>query len=132
MPDNVNDLTETITTLVPKRVESKIPDETRRMFLKFLFSTGIGAFFLIFSQKRAEALTFGQSGYIAPSYLTKFDEASATITYVGQTEIGTATSAAAWSIKRLSVNGNVTSIEWADGTSSFNQIWDNRASLSYS
>lgn len=52
------------------------------------------------------------------------------IDYVGEATIGTATSAASWRIKRVdSSSGTV--IQWA-GTGVFDQVWDNRASLSYS
>mgnify|MGYP001582358138 CR=1 FL=1 len=52
------------------------------------------------------------------------------VDYVGEASIGTATSAASWRIKKVdSTTGTV--IQWA-GTGIFNQIWDNRASLSYS
>jgi len=53
-----------------------------------------------------------------------------TIDYVGEATIGTATSAALWRIKRLD-NTTGTVIQWA-GTGVFNQIWDNRTSLTYS
>lgn len=52
------------------------------------------------------------------------------VDYIGEASIGTATSAASWRIKRVdSTTGTV--IQWA-GTGVFNQVWDNRASLSYS
>lgn len=61
----------------------------------------------------------------------RLDEASATITYVGTAAPGTLTSAASWAIKRLdSTSGLV--VLWADGNSNFDNIWDDRASLSYS
>lgn len=62
----------------------------------------------------------------------KIDQASATVTYIGQAAPGTATSAAGWRIQRMSVSGTVTTFEYADGDLSFNNIWDNRASLTYS
>lgn len=65
--------------------------------------------------------------------LTLIDEASAIVTYIGKAKSGTATSAAAWLIKKISKSGNVTTIAFVNGsTESYNQIWDNRASLSYS
>lgn len=65
------------------------------------------------------------------AYLTRLDEASATITYVGQSVAGSATSSAVWRIKRLdSTSGLV--VLYADGDTNFNNVWDNRASLSYS
>lgn len=52
------------------------------------------------------------------------------VDYVGEAAIGTATSAAAWRIKRIDSTTGII-IQWA-GTGVFDQIWDNRASLSYS
>lgn len=52
------------------------------------------------------------------------------VDYVGEASIGTATSAASWRIKKVD-NTTGTVIQWA-GTGIFNQVWDNRASLSYS
>ncbi len=52
------------------------------------------------------------------------------IDYVGEAAIGTLTSAASWRIKRIDSTTGII-ILWA-GTGVFDQIWDNRASLSYS
>ena len=52
------------------------------------------------------------------------------IDYVGEAAIGTLSSAAAWRIKKVDSTSGVI-IMWA-GTGVFNQVWDNRASLSYS
>lgn len=61
----------------------------------------------------------------------KVDEASSTVTYVGKAKMGTATSAASWQIFKVSVSGNVTSITWCDSNNNFDNIWDNRAGLTY-
>lgn len=65
------------------------------------------------------------------NYAVRVDEASSTITYVGQAVPGTATSSASWSIKRIDTTSG-TVILWANGTAAFTQIWDNRAALPYS
>jgi hypothetical protein len=52
------------------------------------------------------------------------------VDYVGEAAIGTATSAASWRIKKVDSTSGVV-IQWA-GAGTFNQIWDNRASLTYS
>ena len=54
--------------------------------------------------------------------------------YIGFALPGTSTSSAKWRIMKLTydVNGNVTDVQWAGGSTSFTQIYDNRASLSYS
>lgn len=58
------------------------------------------------------------------------DEASATVTYVCEAPAGTATSAAAWRCKRITVAGSVTQTQWA-AAGAMTQIADNRASLTY-
>lgn len=54
--------------------------------------------------------------------------------YVGEAPPGTATSVAKWRIKNITYDGsgNVLSVMWADGTSIFGKVWDNRAGYSYS
>lgn len=52
------------------------------------------------------------------------------VDYIGEAAIGTATSAAAWRIKKVDSTSGIV-IQWA-GTGVFNQIWDNRTSLTYS
>ena len=54
---------------------------------------------------------------------------SATYIYIGKTEIGTATSAAAWTVQRIDKT-NGADIQWANAGEP-DQIWDNRVSLTY-
>lgn len=62
------------------------------------------------------------------------DEADASTTYIGKTSVGSATdtSSAIWQIVKISISGTVTTMSHADGNDNFDNIWDNRASLSYS
>lgn len=55
------------------------------------------------------------------------------VTYIGDALPGTATSSALWRIRRLTIQSD-TDIEvlYADGNDSYDNIWDNRLSLSYS
>lgn len=55
------------------------------------------------------------------------------VTYRGDATPGTATSAAAWRVQRLTLqsDGDV-EVLFADGNDSYDNIWDNRLSLSYS
>lgn len=59
----------------------------------------------------------------------RIDEASATVTYIGEAVIGSAEGASVWRIRKIDFN-NPTSIKWANG-SAFDQIWTNRAALTY-
>lgn len=55
-----------------------------------------------------------------------------TLTYIGEADPGSVSSAAVWRIKRMDESGNPELIiKWASGTDSFDKIWDNRLSLSY-
>ena len=66
------------------------------------------------------------------TYAIRVDDASPTVTYVGEAAIKSSEAAPVWRIKKLETVGSVFSITWADGTMSFNNVWDNRAALSYS
>jgi hypothetical protein len=69
------------------------------------------------------------------NYATRYDQdaATPTLAYLGKAQVGTATSAASWQIQKLDfgIDGDVT-VTWADGNAGFDNVWDNRASLSYS
>ncbi len=59
----------------------------------------------------------------------RIDEASATVTYIGEAVIGTAEGSALWRIRKIDFT-NPTSIKWA-ASAAFSQIWTNRAALTY-
>lgn len=63
----------------------------------------------------------------------RIDAASETVAYKGDAVPGTVTSSASWRISRITTtsSGSIT-IEYADGNTDADNIWDNRASLSYS
>lgn len=53
--------------------------------------------------------------------------------YEGWAAPGVATSASGWAIRKNTYSGsNVVATQWAGGNGAFANIWDNRASLSYS
>lgn len=64
-------------------------------------------------------------------YTTRIDEASGTVTYIGDADPGTATSASSWRVKKIDSSSG-TSILFAGGDDTFVNAWDDRASLSYS
>jgi hypothetical protein len=55
----------------------------------------------------------------------------ATVIYIGWADMGTATSAASWRIKKIGISSDVYTVQWADSNQAFDNIWDNRASLTY-
>lgn len=65
------------------------------------------------------------------TFTTYVDKASSTVTYAGDAAPGTATSAAAWRIQKIDTSSGVI-VTNAAGSEEMTNIWDNRASLSYS
>lgn len=80
-------------------------------------------------QLRATTLTTQDA-----SYATQIDDVSTTsMTYIGKAGVGSVTSSAVWQIMRIDESGTpiTTVIKWADGNNYFDNIWDNRTSLTY-
>ncbi len=63
---------------------------------------------------------------------TLLDDAGGNALYIGRAAPGIPTTEAAWEIRKLLTLGNNLEILWADGDGNYDNIWDNRASLSYS
>lgn len=59
------------------------------------------------------------------------DEASPTVTYVGEAAIGTPETAPNWRIKKLEQVGSQLKIKFAEGSSNWNAVWNDRSSLTY-
>lgn len=77
----------------------------------------------------------GSPGGVAQTTRTDVVDPDAvpTVTYRGDATPGTATSASAWRIQRLTQQSDGdTEVLFADGNDNFDNIWDNRLSLSYS
>lgn len=71
--------------------------------------------------------------FVSKPRAQRVDEVSTSLMYVGIAEVGAATSASTWRIFRVSSTAGVSPVvEWADGNSNFDNIFDNRASLTYS
>lgn len=66
------------------------------------------------------------------NYTTRIEEDSgdSNLTYIGNAVIGSAEASAVWQIKRLDATTGLVKL-WADGADAFDQVWDNRESLSY-
>lgn len=61
----------------------------------------------------------------------RLDEVSDTLFYVGKAEIGKVDSDANWLIVRYTTTGSILKAEYANGSESFNQVWNDRATLTY-
>jgi hypothetical protein len=62
--------------------------------------------------------------------VVRIDDAAHQITYIGYAVAGSLPSAAVWKIKRIDESSGLL-IEWADGNTSFDNVWDDRVSLTY-
>lgn len=62
---------------------------------------------------------------------SEYDDVGGGVSYLGEAAPGTPTSAASWRIKRITQVSSDISTKWADGDANYDNIWDNRLSLSY-
>lgn len=65
----------------------------------------------------------------------KIDDASTSgVTYIGKASIGSSTSTAVWQIMKIDESSTpiTCNIQFADGNANFDNIFDNRTSLTYS
>lgn len=68
---------------------------------------------------------------LTTGFALRVDEASSTVTYVGEASPGSAEGSSVWRIKKIDTTSGLV-ITWAGGAASFNQQWSGRAGLSYS
>lgn len=61
----------------------------------------------------------------------KVDQITSTLFYIGEATIAAPTSNPVWRIRKIDASVGV-NITWADGNANYDNVWDNRASLSYS
>lgn len=65
-------------------------------------------------------------------YEQAYDFVSNTVGYRGDAAAGTATSQAKWRIRKVTISGSITTIEFAGGLASFDKVWDDRLTYGYS
>lgn len=66
-------------------------------------------------------------------YSSRVDFVGDTVIYRAEAEPGTADSAAAWRIRRITIGGDGDiSTQWAGGAAKFDQVWDDHLTLIYS
>ena len=64
--------------------------------------------------------------------LVQIDQANSTTTYVGEAIAGSAVADAVWRIKKIVCANSDLTITWADGNTNFDNVWNNRATITYS
>lgn len=67
-------------------------------------------------------------------YTQAFDYSGSNPIYIGLAAQGSSKASAVWQIRKLTFDGsnNVTDVQYASGSTAFNQIWNNRAGFTYS
>lgn len=60
----------------------------------------------------------------------RYDQVDATTAYLGLAAIDSLSSNPVWQIKKLDYTTGVI-IRWADGNSNFDNVWDDRATITY-
>jgi len=85
------------------------------------------------------AINLEQDLRIVPAIVTidaepealRVDNNGANLSYFGYADLGTADTDPLWRIKRVTVSSNITKVEYADGNRDFDNVWDDRGSLTY-
>lgn len=67
-----------------------------------------------------------------PVYTKRYDVVDSTTSYLGDAPVGSSESSPRWRIQKLTFASGGVTILFANGSTEFNQVWSNRASLSYS
>lgn len=99
------------------------------------------SFDTLFDIAVVEVLEYVPAGDTDPAILTRplsgdlavrMDELTTPdITYVGKARPGEAVGDAVWQILKMDDSGDGLVITWADGDTSFDNVWDDRATLTY-
>jgi hypothetical protein len=80
-------------------------------------------------------VVFNGQAMVSPSsslVATRLDDTTTSnVTYVGVAAPASLTSATSWQVKKIDETTGMV-ITWADGNTNFDNVWDNRASLTYS
>ena len=67
----------------------------------------------------------------SPKRVIIIDEVSSNLTYIGFGKFGSNEANAVWQILRIQKTGTVSQFQYADGDMRYNNIWNDRASLTY-
>ena len=68
----------------------------------------------------------------SPVYAKRYAVVDSSTSYLGDAEVGSSESAPRWRIQKLQFASGGVTILFANGSTEFNQVWADRASLSYS
>jgi hypothetical protein len=94
---------------------------------------------VVIEVESVSTLLAGQPGPQGPTglsedsmaYARQTDFVGEDVIYKGEAEAGTLTSSPYWRVRKITILNDDISETWADGNTNFDNIWDNRASLTY-
>ncbi len=72
------------------------------------------------------------SNQTSTPWAIRTDQSTASVQYIGKAVVGTTDASAGWQILRITATSTTNTIEYAGGSGSYTNIWNNRASFSYS
>lgn len=76
-------------------------------------------------------VTFPSVKTLPNDQIMRVDAVSSTVIYIGYARLGSLTSQAVWQIQKVEITGTEVAVLWADGDNAYNNIWDNRGSITY-
>lgn len=68
---------------------------------------------------------------VLPAFVFLIDDSASPVTYIGKAIPGSDTADAVWQVRKLDETTGLV-MTYADGNSSYDNVWDDRASLTYS
>jgi hypothetical protein len=78
-----------------------------------------------------DILTEIQSDTANKTLTVRLDQVSDTLFYVGKAVVGSVDANAVWQIVRYTTTGVILKSEYANGAEAFNQVWNDRTTLTY-
>jgi hypothetical protein len=72
-----------------------------------------------------------QSDISAKRLTVRLDQVSDNLFYVGKALIGSVDSDSLWQVVRYTTTGSILKSEYANGSEGFNEVWNDRATLTY-
>ena len=83
------------------------------------------------AEKATDILEELQNDALAKRLTVRLDEVSDTLFYVGKALIGASESNSVWQVVRYTTTGVILKSEYANGNEAFDQVWNDRATLTY-
>ena len=74
----------------------------------------------------------GPAGSNVSTYAIRIDQFDSTTIYRGEATAGSLDAGASWRIQKLTIAGEDISVTWASGNNTFDKVWNDRLTYTYS